>query len=825
MSALKLLFLTLWIVPLLLLAWRARGRNVADTGLLAGFIALYVFHYRSFVFGREFVFHDTLWAHHGLYTVVAQWIASGYAIGWNSFLNGGEPFYVLSNYFLWAELLGFAWLNRFAGIPVHELVNLYFSYVLISFAVFCFCLFSAVLRDRLVVFYAMIPVLFGGLTPSTYGQYVLSPLYFVPLALLCAWRAAVERSVLALAWLGFFVAVTMNHYLPHYLALSAGAVLACAAAVEWLRRRRRGPAFALPRAELAKAAAVVLLCVAVAAPAVFVYRELGGWVAPTRGNAPIGTYGQGHQPSVHLTPAQYPFLVDLPRVSPAGTGWDNLAYHHSVFFIGWIPVALALYSVTGLRDPRYVPWLLATLLLAVISLGQPADVWAQLRAHVPLFHVRHLYPLALTVTLLMIVLSGFGLARLRASRALKAALAAMTLIVCLHAQGRLSYADPRYQEPFAVRPFEHPDVRELYSRKLSAVPLDVEPLVAKRASAAHRRDDFVLLRAGSWHRLLADGLPVTAGPMFGFAERLSWSPPPREAAASVLPNGSFEAWTSGRDGVRQLEDLRIAVQGAPRPVATEHRDSRDVRTGAASLRLSLPGGDGRAEIAAALPGLGGPEDEFAVVGACLRSDRRVSVSAELTWRTVPPAPGDPARRVPHEDHGPVGVLYEHVGSEAWDCFRRVVSLRGHAPGIELVLRLTSERPATVYLDDLELRPLPARAFEGPKPLAVERVAGPDPDHVVVRVTMPADGYLVRRENVHRGWRTVVDGEERPIEPYAGTLQAVRLSRGTHTVEWAFASPYPALMWTHAAAVLVGYVAFAFGRVVETPRSDDGEGTT
>ena len=810
--ALKLVVLSLWIVPLLALAWRVRGRSLVDTAGLAGLIALYVFHNRSFVFGREFVFHDTLWAHHGLYTVVAQWVGSGFTIGWNSFLNGGEPFYVLSNYFLWAELLAFAWLNRFIGFPVHELLNLYVTYVLISFAVFCFCLFSAVLRDRLIVFYATIPVLFGGLTPSTYGQYVLSPLYLVPLALLCAWRAAVDRSVLALAWLGFFTAVTMNHYLPHYLAISAGVLLVCAAVVESLRRRRGVPV----RVELARVAAVAVLCVAVAAPAVYVYRELGGWVAPTRGNAPIGTYGQGHQPSVHLAPAQYPFLVDLPRVSPDNATWGNLAYHHSVFFIGWIPVGLALYSITGLRDPRYVPWLLATLILAVIALGQPSDLWATLRSRVPLFHVRHLYPLALTLTLFVIVLSGFGLARLRASRVLKVALAAMTLVVCLHAQGRLSYADARYREPFAVRPFQPPDVREVYSRRLSAVPLDVEPLVEKRASAAHRRDDFVLLRAGSWHRLIADGLPIAAGSMFGFAERLQWSPPLPDATASVLANGSFETWSPRG----QPDGFTIATNGAGRPSASRHRGAPQIHSGSAAIRVSLPGGNGRVDITTTLADRGGPGDEFAIVGVCLLSDRRVSVSTELTWRTVPALVNDPARRVPQDDHRPLGVLHEHAGANAWECIRRVVGLRGATPGVTLALGLTSERPATVFGADFELRPIPASAFAGPTPIAVEHIAGADPNHLAVRVTMPADGYLVRRENVHHGWRAIVDGREQPIEAYAGTLQAVRLARGVHTVAWSFSSTYPALMWIHAAGVLVGYVAFALGRVVDCQSRED-----
>ena len=822
---LKLLFLAVWIVPLLYLAYRARGRSLFDAGALAGLIALYVVQYRAFVLGREFVFHDTMWAHHGLYAVVGDWLASGFPIGWNSFLNGGEPLYVLSNYFLWAELVAFVALNTLTGIPAHELVNLYFTYVLLSFAVGCFCLFSAVLRERVLVFYALVPVLFGGLTPSTFGQYVLSPLYFVPVALLCAYRAVSRRSLVALGWLAFFVAVSMNHYLPHYLALSAGILLSSAAAVTWFRRRPAGEPAAEPERRprsLVRVAAIAMLCVAAAAPAVFVYRELGGWVAPTRGNVELGQYGQGQQPGVNLTPGQYRFLVDLPRIDPAATSWDRLEYHHSVFFVGWIPVLLALYSLFGIRDRRYQPWLLSLVLLGLLALGQPADLWATMRAHVPLFHLRHLYPLALTITLLVVMLSAFGLARLPGPRLAKTAVAGLTLAASLVATAGDVWADGRYREPFAIAPYRAPVERALYSRRLGTVPLDVEPVASKRAAATHHRDDFVLVRSGAYHRVLADGLPILAGPMFGHASGLGWSAPAIDRLPNALANGSVEAWSVTRDGARRQPDaITVAWQGA-RGEVHENRETRSVRSGAASARVDLPGG-GRVRLAWDLPAVGGPDAEFAVVGACLKGGDRVSVEAELEWRNLAPVPVEAARRIPRDDVESISVLHQHRTSGGWECFRRVVGLRGPAGGLHLSVWLAAERRATVYVDDLELRPVSAGAFGGPAPIPVQYIRADDPDHLVVRVTMPDDGYLVRRENVHPRWRAQVNGRDHPIEPYAGTLQAVRLARGTHTVAWEFSSPYPALLWAHVAAVFVGYAGFALSAVLDGRDAGCGDG--
>jgi len=56
-------------------------------------------------------------------------------------------------------------------------------------------------------------------------------------------------------------------------------------------------------------------------------------------------------------------------------------------------------------------------ILRVLDAGRPIAVsetivWRVLKAYVPLFYLRHAYPLSLTLTLLVVILSAFGLRRL-----------------------------------------------------------------------------------------------------------------------------------------------------------------------------------------------------------------------------------------------------------------------------------------------------------------------------------------------------------------------------------------------------------------------------
>ncbi len=807
----RLLLLALFLSPLLYVIHRARGRRPGELAALCGLVAGYVVLYRRFVFAREYVFHDTLWNHHAFYAILAQWLENGHAVGWNPFLNGGEPLYVFSNFFLWAEFVAFALVNTVLRLPVHDLINLYFTFVLLSFALFCFLLFSALFRDRLAAFYALIPVLFGGLSVSTFGQYVLSPLYLLPLALLAAFRLVRERRAIWLWALGFLVAVSANHYLPHYLVLSVGALLLGWAIVAGARRlaggsrgdegpgRSRALPWRSPR-RLAAGLGLGALLLAAAAPAVFVHLEVRDHVSPTRGNTSLAGQGIGLQPGVSLGPVQYRHLVTVPRIDPGDASWQNLAYNHSVFYIGWLPVLLAALALATPRHREHWPWLLALLGIAVLALGDRSPVWVLLREHVPLFYPRHAYPLALTVTLLIVVLSGFGFERLPLPARWKLGLCGVVLALSVTGMWRAGHADTREDPPFEIRPFAYPTERLSYAEPLARVPLDSGSITGKHAAATHRNEDFLLLRSRAYDALVRRDLPLASGPIFGFSTRLEVPGLSMDGVASEIDNGSFERWTQreGTGASGRAEPAGLAFhrdQGEAR--LEENRDHRFVLDGSASARLDLRAGS-TARLNFEVPGVGRLRGRFAWLSVCLASPGSVPVGLRLT--------------VLQENGFDILIPHTHAGGGRWDCVDRTIKVHEGTSRMSAALSLSALADATVFLDRVQLRIVPEAQEVRERAIPVTLLEATDPNRVVVRAEIPADGYLVRKENFHRGWSARVDGAEAPIERYAGVFQAVRVMPGTRVIEFRFRSAYSALMWGHVAAVLVGY-AILFGAIV------------
>lgn len=794
--------------------YRVRGRSRRDALLFAALVAGYVVLYRRFVFGLEFAFHDTLWDHHAFYAILAQWVKGGYAVGWNPYLSGGEPLYVFSNFFLWAELLVFVLLNKLFALPVHLLINVYFTYVLVSFCTFCFVLFSVVFPGRLTAFYGLIPLLFGGLTISTFGQYMLSPLYLLPPSLLAAYLFVTERRVIYLFWAAFFVGVSANHYLPHYLVISVGVFLLCGACAEHRGSgARRGPP---ERGTLWRALGIALLCAAVVAPAVFVYQEVRDRISPTRGNLALTSQGAGFQPGVHLAPSQYEFLVRVPQSNPERSEWSALAYNHSVFFIGWVPLLLAVGSLALARDRRYL-WFLASLgVVALVALGDGFVLWRWLKTSVPFFFLRHAYPLAITVTLLIVILSAFGFDRLRVPTGAKVLLCGLTLALSLAGTWRAHHADKRYRTPFELAPLTDPVERRFYSRLLSPVPLDTEPVIAKRASATHPLEDFVLFRARPYHELLLRDLGAVTGRLFLFSESLEFRELSLEGVRNEVAEGSFERWAEARAAF----DFGGSGTGAS---IEENRDRRWVLDGSASARVRLRPG-ARARIGYRHPRPEETRGRFSAFGFCMASPagRQVSVNLTIAQGGQPAPIPVPGSRPLVETDGTLLMIHTYARRGEWECVRRTFHVRPDAQQLALSLILYAEGDVDAYLDRLELKIVPREPQPGMVELPVEVVGAADPNRVVIRADFPGDGYLIRKENYHEGWSARVDGAPVPIERYGGVFQAVPVRRGVHAVEFTFRSAYGWLMWLHVASVLVGYAGF-WSRVARMGRDTDRAG--
>jgi hypothetical protein len=84
-----------------------------------------------------------------------------------------------------------------------------------------------------------------------------------------------------------------------------------------------------------------------------------------------------------------------------------------------------------------------------------------------------------------------------------------------------------------------------------------------------------------------------------------------------------------------------------------------------------------------------------------------------------------------------------------------------------------------------------------------------PNSFMAVINAPTDGFLVRRENYHKGWRAFVDGKETKVYRANYAFQAIRVPSGKHTVVFQFKSIYPILFWFHIAVSAFSWICLNF----------------
>jgi uncharacterized membrane protein YfhO len=95
-----------------------------------------------------------------------------------------------------------------------------------------------------------------------------------------------------------------------------------------------------------------------------------------------------------------------------------------------------------------------------------------------------------------------------------------------------------------------------------------------------------------------------------------------------------------------------------------------------------------------------------------------------------------------------------------------------------------------------------------------------PNRYAVRVVAPSDGYLLNLDNYNRYWKVRVDGQRQGILRANFTMQAIKLPKGEHIVEWRY-DPLPfKLGWLAFYAVFAGVlIAFAYSGLPNPPPAE------
>jgi hypothetical protein len=82
-------------------------------------------------------------------------------------------------------------------------------------------------------------------------------------------------------------------------------------------------------------------------------------------------------------------------------------------------------------------------------------------------------------------------------------------------------------------------------------------------------------------------------------------------------------------------------------------------------------------------------------------------------------------------------------------------------------------------------PPPPSGAEGPPVHASAEILVDDPNRVVVRAGLPAEGYLALFDTYDPDWRVDVDGTAAPLMRANGLYRAVHLRTGQHTVTFTY----------------------------------------
>ncbi len=809
----KVLFLLIVMAPLFYVVYRVRNRSKADLGLYLLMVLVFLFLHRQYLAARCFASHDARGSLHLLWSLLNQYISLGDPGGWNSFMNGGEPFYLYSNIFLSSEWVAFVLLNKIMAFPINDLINLHFVFVALSYVTFALVFFSVLFRERTTVFFCTAAMMFGGTMAGIAGQTNLHSQYFTPLAALTVYLFLSRREWVWLCWAIFFLAVTTNRYFPHYVAVFLF-VWACG----WFIARRfarkdEEAKLASPRMRRVPYAVAALLLAAVALlPGVYTFREcVTDFVSPNRGNAALSERKQGAQHTVSLPLAHYTYLLHLPpglvlplkKQPPCATiddfytpqGWGSYAtdtheecvqYAHSVQFIGVVAVLLAGLSLVQNRRRTHLAFVFALAVLVYMGLGNSSILWRFCRNYVPFFYIRHSFHFHTIITFVIVVLAGYGYSLLVTDKVVRWGLILLTTVIGFEASwaGRHYFKTP----PPEPAPFTYSASRSLYYGALTTetLPFDLNPLLQKTAVATHPLDNYVFWRAKSFDRLLHECPSLAEGAMFFTADRVWRLDELGKQLRIPLPrveNGSFEEWRLLPDGQPvPVGWLFESTGGGAMPARSDHvREGMsaamlpgDPDKEAVSLTSMIPAGD-----------LAGRCFEMAV---WVKSDttEASSVSIELLDGV------SPAR----------ACFYRNSGQ--WEQLRVALTVSPGAKFLRLRCRAYSVADAPSIFDCVSLAEISPTLLP---PARVVSARGDEPDALRVEVEMPQDGYLVRRENCHRGWTATVDGRPAPILPFAGALQCLKLDKGKHVVEYRFRSPYAALFWLHVIAALAGQVLF------------------
>jgi hypothetical protein len=146
-------------------------RSWAEALASCGIVVLFLFFYRKFFFAQVPAYHDRFWGEATFFFLIRQWVEKGFAIGWNPFMNGGEPLYLFSNLAIWPEFFFYAWIGKLTSAAPMLLFHHVIFLTYLQFCVGSYLLFSVLFKDFRTSIFCFLALCWSSFFDNSLGQH------------------------------------------------------------------------------------------------------------------------------------------------------------------------------------------------------------------------------------------------------------------------------------------------------------------------------------------------------------------------------------------------------------------------------------------------------------------------------------------------------------------------------------------------------------------------------------------------------------------------------------------------------------------------------
>ncbi|MGP0565561.1 MULTISPECIES: YfhO family protein [unclassified Nitrospina] len=824
------------------LAWPQTRRL---TPIVLSFYILFLWLHWDIVAGNRMTYHDTAWNLEGWSAIIQQWVYSGEPLGWNPFIGAGQPFALYHNVLSSLPSVFFAWLFKSLGLPFDSTQNfkLIWTFGHLNICTGALLLFRLLYRDSWVCLLGMTTLLFGGLFFVELGQgvviYVLSFLPYMLFFLINYYR---ERTWPPLLLFAVFLGMSVNYYIPTYMAYTLLMFLLAAWLAAGLREdvsvraevRSLGQTL---RKQLWVIPPALLLMAATAGPMFFNYAEIQDYASPTRGYSTndAKTTDYTHQKGVSVPWHAYSMLIH-PRM----TSMTDL---HSAYYIGLIPCIAVVASLIVGGNRLFM---ILSLFLVVISakdiFGLP--LWEWLRGFLPLGDtLRHTFMFARLAAFFLLTVSLAGLLSLKSSGAtplrkilavmlgavfwaglfwdewtwnlqMKFMLAGMVLI--LFAASRWI---PKAGAPvvclavlLAFHAYDLIDVTRKH-------PLPQSPFWGKFDYPRQYRMDPIVYPA-TWQVRPEESIPVPQYMKSTYNKEAIWA---NKFPDTMLWLQKDLTWFLLR---QRFLDEEIAYANP------FYHKNLELKQAEGNLFYALPAGNHADPEALVLPalkrilnldrplmqvtGMSGMPEKTGETGNAKTQQVWFSFSLEegfspdrleiKSWPWLGSWKGGSVEVWQSENGRSWQFVQELKLEEAVpDKTHHYYTFALGQPVTQPFFKLVIDAAHISLFSSVQLAESGVKASQPvvEKGGTLIQSHNPGSNRVTVDLDLPSDAYLLRMENYHPGWTATVDGNAVPITRVSPNFQAVSVPAGQHTVEFEFRSLYPTLVILHIVTGLLG----------------------